>query len=238
MKQKVIGYVRVSTSSQAIEGISLDNQIVKLKSYCDLNDLELVSIVKDEGLSAKNLSGRPQAQAMLKQAIRQKRGIVVYKLDRMFRNTVDALTTIQQLDKAGVTFHSINEKLDTSSAMGKFFTTMLAALAELERNVVSERTRDALQNKKAQGLRIGTVPFGYSLADDSASLILNPAEQGLLSEMKRLRKRGMSFQKIAARLNSNGFQTRNGGSFHRQSIHKILKNSTRHHSVLKAAVNF
>ena len=229
--QRVIGYVRVSTAGQAVEGISIDNQVEKIKAYCNLNDLHLVEIIRDEGISAKNLSGRPQAQAMIRQATKFKTGIVVYKLDRMFRNTIDALTTINKLDKAGVSFHSINEKLDTTSAMGKFFTTMLAALAELERNVVSERTRDALQNKKAQGHRIGTVPYGWSLAADKTSLIPDEYEQSILRTIRYLRLEGKSFKGIATHLNLQGHTTRTGGEFQKQNVHQILAYSPRHDSL-------
>ena len=228
MVQKAIAYVRVSTTLQASEGISLDNQIIKVKAYCELNDLELVSIVKDEGISAKNLKGRPNAIAMLNEAVKNKYCIIVYKLDRMFRNTVDALTTISQMDKKGVVFHSINEKLDTSSAMGKFFITMLAALAELERNVVSERTKDALQNKKSQGFRVGNIPFGWSLGELDQKLIKNKDEQVILKKMKSLKSKGLSFQKIADSLNLKGLSTRTGGQFKKQNVHQILKNSIKH----------
>lgn len=235
--QKVIGYVRVSTIGQAVEGISIDNQIEKIKGYCTLNDLNLIRIIRDEGISAKNLSGRPKAQIMIQQAIKSKSGLVVYKLDRMFRNTIDALTTINQLDKAGVSFHSINEKLDTTSAMGKFFTTMLAALAELERNVISERTRDALQNKKAQGQRIGTVPYGWSLAADQTSLIPNEYEQSILQIIRCLRVQHKSFQGIATHLNLQGHTTRTGGPFQKQNVHQIFTYSARHEALVGGIVN-
>lgn len=227
-QSSVFGYVRVSTSGQALDGISLDNQVAKIQGYCELNNLKLVSIIKDEGISAKTLSGRPQAQDMIQQAIRHKHGIVVYKLDRMFRNTVDALTTIQQLDKAGISFHSINEKLDTSSAMGRFFLTMLAALAELERNVVSERTRDAMQNKKAQGFRVGNIPFGWSPGSSGDDLVKHDGEQKTLRLIRSLRTRGESFQTIADHLNSKGLRTRKGGQFKKQNVHQILQYSTNH----------
>lgn len=70
--------------------------------------------------------------------------VIIFQLDRMFRNTVDALNTSEELDRLGVALHSINESLDTKSAMGKFFFTLTTALAEMERNIVSERTFTAL----------------------------------------------------------------------------------------------
>ncbi|NOQ19220.1 MAG: hypothetical protein GQ571_04530 [Desulfobacterales bacterium] len=91
--KKAIGYVRVSTDDQAKEGVSLENQEAKIRSYCDLKDLELLEIIEDAGISAKNLR-RPGAQKVIEMA--QKKmvdAVVVYKLDRMFRSTVDALDT-------------------------------------------------------------------------------------------------------------------------------------------------
>jgi DNA invertase Pin-like site-specific DNA recombinase len=149
--KKAIGYIRVSTDEQAKEGVSLENQEEKIRSYCDLKDFELLEIVEDAGISAKNLR-RPGAQKVIEMA--QKKmvdAVVVYKLDRMFRSTVDALETTKQFDKWGVSFHSIAENLDTKSAMGKFFFTLTAALAEMEREIIGERTRDVLQRKKANG---------------------------------------------------------------------------------------
>ena len=70
--------------------------------------------------------------------------MVVYKLDRIFRSTVYALETTKMFDKWGVFFHSIKETLDTQSAMGWFFFTLTAALAEMERRIIGERTKAAL----------------------------------------------------------------------------------------------
>jgi len=99
-----IGYARVSTEDQAKEGVSLDNQKSKIKAYCQLKDLELREIVEDAGLSAKNLR-RPGVQKVLRLARRKEiDAVVVYKLDRIFRSTVDALETTKAFDKWGCRF--------------------------------------------------------------------------------------------------------------------------------------
>lgn len=226
--QTAIGYIRVSTASQAVEGVSLSSQESKVAAYCEVNGLELVEIVRDEGVSAKSLAGRPNARQLLQNAASNGHSIVVYKLDRMFRNTIEALTTIQALDAKGVTFHSISEKLDTSSAMGRFFVTMLAALAELERSVVSERTSDVLQNRKSQGFRIGTLPYGWRLAEDTKSLILCATEQKNLKFMQDRKSQGATYQQIASDLEDLGVKTRKGGKLKKQNIFQILKNAPRH----------
>ena len=225
---KAIGYVRVSTTGQAEQGISLDNQEAKIKSYCELNDLELIEVIKDEGLSAKSLAKRPQAIEMLHKARKEKLAVVVYKLDRMFRNTVESLTTIDSLAKSGASFHSINEKLDTSSAFGKFFLTQIAALAELERNLISERTKDALANKKAQGKRIGNIPFGYTLADDRETLLEFEPEREILRQIQELRSTGLSIRKVTERLNFMGFRSRTGKEFTKPTVKNLVKVASTH----------
>ena len=97
-----IGYCRVSTEDQAKEGVSLDNQKSKIKAYCELKDFELREIVEDAGISAKNLR-RPGVQKVLRLASgKEIDAVVVYKLDRIFRSTVDALETTKAFDKWGV----------------------------------------------------------------------------------------------------------------------------------------
>ena len=121
--KKAIGYTRVSTSEQAIEGVSLDNQKAKIQSYCEFNDLELVEIIVDAGKSGKDLK-REGIQALIGR-IRDKSvdAVVVYKLDRLSRKVIDTITLIEAFEKSGITFHSLNEKIDTGTAMGGFFST-------------------------------------------------------------------------------------------------------------------
>ncbi|PCJ15462.1 MAG: recombinase [Candidatus Cloacimonadota bacterium] len=221
---KVIGYIRVSTIGQAEHGISLENQEEKIKQYCSLNNLELIDIIRDEGLSAKSLKKRPQAIDMLNRAKEEQLGIVVYKLDRMFRNTIESLQTIDLLAKSGAGFHSIQERLDTSSAFGKFFITQISAMAELERNIISERTKDALALKKQQGKRIGTIPFGYSVSTtDNQTLIQNDKEMEILTFIQDKRLQGLSHRKIANSLNTKGYTNRNSNPFTKTSITHICK---------------
>ena len=152
---KAMGYIRVSTEDQAREGVSLGNQKSKIKAYCELKNLDLTGIIEDSGISAKNLN-RPGVQKVLEMARKKEvNAVVVYKLDRMFRSTVDALETTKKFDKWGIYFHSIHETLDTQSAMGRFFFTLTAALAEMERGIIGERTKAALSHKRAMNEKTG-----------------------------------------------------------------------------------
>lgn len=228
--QRAIGYIRVSTSGQAEQGISLENQEERIKTYCQLNDLELVEIVRDEGISAKSLKKRPKAITMLSRAKQEGYSVIVYKLDRMFRNTVESLQTIDSLAKAGSQFHSIQERLDTSSAFGKFVLTQIAALAELERNIISERTKDALSLKKAQGLRTGNIPFGYQLGEDGQSLEKCEKEMEILKFVYCRIALGVSHRKVTNALNSAGYKTRTGKPFTKPTVSNLCRISLRHFS--------
>ena len=220
--KKAIGYIRVSTTDQAVEGVSLDNQRAKIKAYADLKDLELIEIIEDAGISAKNLN-RPGAQRVLEMAKRKQiDAVICYKLGRMFRSTVDALETTKDFDKWGVAFHSIQESLDTQSAMGRFFFTLTAALAEMERGIISERTSSALQHKRAKGEKTGgDVPFGYDSTD--GRLTENQDEQSIIRIAHSLKERGYSLQRIANHLNSKEYKTKKGASWKPSQVQRILK---------------
>jgi len=222
---RAIGYIRVSTEDQARKGVSLDNQEDKIRAYAELKDLELVGIVKDAGISAKNLN-RLGVQNVLKMA-RQKEveAIIVYKLDRMFWSTVDALETTRKFDRWGIAFHSIHETLDTQSAMGRFFFTLTAALAEMERGIIGKRTKAALSHKRANGEKTGgDVPFGYCLGADGKTLMEHPKEQEAIRLIKRLNWKGYSLRAICWDLEREGYLTKTGKSrWHPQSVSQILK---------------
>src|SRR5690606_15790562 len=130
-----------STIDQANDGVSLEAQEAKIKAYCELNDIALLRTYTDAGISGKRADNRPALQDALRE-IQQgnANALVIYKLDRLARCTIDALAIAQSLDKRGASLHSLTEKLDTGSAMGRFFFTLVASLAEMERGIIAERT--------------------------------------------------------------------------------------------------
>ncbi|MFH1124542.1 MAG: recombinase family protein [Pseudomonadota bacterium] len=219
-----IGYVRVSTEDQAKEGVSLDNQKSKIVAYCHLKDLDLSEIIEDAGISAKNLK-RPGVQKVLNLArTKQVDAIVVYKLDRIFRSTTDALETTKLFEKWGVSFHSIEETLDTHSAMGRFFFTLTAALAEMERRIIGERTKAALSHKRSRNEKTGgDVPYGYDLTP-AGILIKNETEQEVMRLIRRLNRDRYSLWKICRELEQAGHLTkRENLIWHPQTVSAILK---------------
>lgn len=222
--KKAIGYIRVSTDGQAESGLSLEAQRKKIEAYAILKDLELVEIIEDAGISAKNLN-RPGMQRLLDLVHRGGvDAVIIYKLDRMCRNTIDALETASIMDKRGVALHSIEESLDTQSAIGKFFFTLIAALAEMERKLIGERTRTALKQKRERGEKTGGhVPYGWEVIN--GKLKGNAAEQEILYRMRTMQRDGMSYQKIADALNSQGLPSKTGKLWNSGTVYRILQNA-------------
>jgi len=196
---KAIGYIRVSTEDQAREGISLDNQEAKIKAYATLNGLDLTEIIKDAGISGKTLN-RPGIAKVLKMIeAREIEAIIVYKLDRLSRKTLDNLTLIESFDSNGLAFHSIMEKIDTKSAQGRFFLTILSALAQMERDLIAERTRDALAHKKTKREWTVRIPFGYRVED--CHLVEDPEAMRTIQKAKRMKTDVKSVRAISEALN-------------------------------------
>ncbi len=221
-----IGYTRVSTLDQAQEGISLSAQKAKVEAYAALHGLELHDVLSDEGLSGKALKLRPAASLLVQMV---KKGtvtsIVIFKLDRLFRNTREALEFADLCRKKKVALHSITEKLDTDSAMGTFFLTMLAALGQLERQQTGERTKMALSHKKLQGEKTGgRVPFGFDAyverdgARNVCKLTENPTEQAIIQDMLGWRSQGKSLRCIAHLLMRREIKTKEGKEIWRVGV--------------------
>jgi len=226
---RAAGYVRVSTEEQAREGVSLEHQRAKVVAYVQLHEMRLTGFCCDEGVSAKTLGKRKGAQDLLRLArAGEIDAIVVYKLDRLFRNAREALEVATELNALGVALHSVTERIDTQSAMGRFFFTIMAACAEMERNLISERTRDALRHKKANGQVYNHAPFGWDAVD--GTLVTNGDELEVIRWMRRKRAEGWSLQQIANGLNAlneptkgYGKKKRITGRWHPQTVKSVLE---------------
>ena len=220
---KAVGYIRVSTEEQAREGISLEAQEDKIKKYADLHSLELVEVISDEGKSGKDLN-REGIQKIISLCQEEKvNHLIVYKMDRLTRRLLDLLTLIEEVFKPNkVQFHSITEKIDTATAQGKFFLAIMGAMAQMERDLVSERTKEALQYKISKGENVGSPPLGF-LAEDKKLLRID-GEFKVVSYVKSLKRKKLSLRQIANRLNEQGVSTKRGGSWYAGTVRYILRN--------------
>lgn len=225
--ESAIGYVRVSSEEQSKEGVSLDAQQARIRSYAAMRGFELVSIYREEGISAKiPLKKRPEGMRLVEFLSRKRaKHVIAVKLDRLFRNAADALDQTAEWDRARCSLHIIDmggSAIDTASAMGRMFFTMAAAFAEMEGNLISERTKAALSFKRAsRTVYCNVTPLGFNR--DGDKLTENAEEMQTVHTICRLRSQGRSMQFIADRLNESGASTKRGGKWHAVTIQKILR---------------
>lgn len=213
--EKAIGYVRVSPVEQAREDTSLEVQTERIATYCAQQQLDLMMVMRDEGVTgskplAARLGGRDLLRIVATAGVRH---IVALKLDRLFRHAADAWDYTQTWDRSEVTLHIIDlagHAVETGSEVGRVFLIAMAGFAELERSLTSERTSAALAHKKAHRFVYGSTPYGFDLVGNQ--LVPNPAEQAVIARVKAWRASGWSLRQIANELNRTGVPTKQTGS--------------------------
>lgn len=225
--QLAVGYVRVSTTEQAAEGVSLEAQEARLRAYCVAQGLELVSVLSEEAVSGTvPIAKRPQGLAMLS-ALESGSAhhVVALKLDRLFRDAADALTVTKEWDQRGVALHLVDmggSALNTGSGMGRMFLTIAAGFAELERSMIAERTSSAMRHKALRGEVVSRAPRGYLIS--GKHLVPDPNSDGMIERVLALRASGLTLQAIADQLTSEGFRGERGGELKTGTLSYMLRN--------------
>ena len=193
-------YARVSTQMQVDDGVSLDAQEKQLRYAAESQGYE-VEMLREEGRSGKNITGRPVLTAALESLDKgEAEALFVTRLDRLARSTRDFLSIVDRSHKYGWRLALLDLGLDTATYQGRFVVTIMSAMAEMERGMISLRQKDVHQdrrdNKKVWGVDLGPLP-----------LVEKSISERILSE----RTLGLSYKAIAEKLNSEGIKTVLGG---------------------------
>ena len=220
---KAIGYVRVSTEKQADFGVSLEAQTEKVRAMAVVQDTELLEVIIDGGESAKSLNRPGMARLLSLVDVGAVDTVIVSKLDRLTRSVKDLAELLERFNRRSVSLVSVAESLDTGTAAGRLVLNIMVSVSQWEREAIGERTCDAMRHKRANGERVGTVRFGFRVADDGSRLEEDPAEQGILSRMRELRASGHTTRRIADALNQQGFTTRRGTAWRFQYVAEALR---------------
>ncbi|MGX7627600.1 recombinase family protein [Bacillus thuringiensis] len=216
-------YARVSTEEQAVEGYSISAQKKKLTAYCEAQDWEVVGYYVDEGISAKN-TNRPELIRMIDHI---KKGLIdcvlVYRLDRLTRSVLDLYNLLDVFEKYDCKFKSATEVYDTTTAIGRLFITIIAALAQWERENIGERVRVGQQEKVRQGkYTSGRKPYGYNADHKEGVLTVIEEEAKVVRSVFNDYLKGHSAQRICKKLNTIGTPGRN--YWNEKAILYILEN--------------
>jgi putative DNA-invertase from lambdoid prophage Rac len=205
----VFGYVRVSTSDQADNGISLEEQQRPIEGRCLEQGWRLAEMFVERGVSGSvPFADRPEGGRLLQQL--QAGDVVVSpKLDRVFRSSLDALQTIQQLKERRVSLWLLDLGGDVSgNGISEMIMTILAAVAQFERVRIGERIRDARAHMRRQGRHLGgTRPFGFQIVPGEGKPMLVPvaSEQEAILQMRAMRRDGKKLREIRDAVHERGF---------------------------------
>jgi len=222
-ERKIAGvYIRVSSEDQAREGFSLGEQEEKLLQLCKFKELEVYTVYKEAGISAKDMEHRPQFQEMLKDMKEGKINyIVAYKLDRITRSVRDLEELISVLEQYNCFLLCDRDDVNTSTANGRFFVRMLTVLSQLEIEIVSERTKFGLNGAIKLGHIPGQRPFGYKSAEDKRMVIDN-STRPYVEKIFDMYLEGKSFQQIANYFKENKIFSKK--NWKDTTIQKIIDN--------------
>ena len=211
------GYARVSTARQAEEGESLDVQQRTLTGYAMMHGIKLDRTFVERGVSGSvPLGDRPEGAALLA-SLKPGDVVVTAKLDRMFRSALDALDVIDKLKARTVALHMIDLGGDvTGNGISKLVVTILAAVAEAERERTRERVAQVKADQRERGRYLGgKVPFGFRV--DGAALVPHPEEQAVIRRAQEMRADGRTLRAIQAALREGG------QAVSLDALHRVLK---------------
>ena len=223
------GYGRVSTSKQGLSREAQTETVQRAAAFYGGPDA--VSAVSSEMFFDDDTSGsipfaeRPAGGQLLdrvRQALANGESptIIVTKVDRLGRDTVDVSQTVTLFETLGARVVFLDINVDTRTAMGRAFMQIAAVFAELERARIRERIQTTLDHKRSQNLVTGTVPYGWDDRDTGAhnrtgkpirELVPNEAEQKIILEMAQKKATGVSLTQIAKDLNRRGVPTKRRG---------------------------
>ena len=226
-KRIVALYVRVSTGYQ-VDKDSLPFQKKELKAYCEhvLHiDKKRIEIFEDAGKSGKNTK-RPAFERMMEKVkLGQVSHVIVYKIDRISRNLVDFSLMYDDFKYNKVTFISLNEQFDTSSAIGEAILKIILVFAELERKLTSERVTDVMIGRAQSGLWNGArVPYGWDWDDENKCPVHSKTEAKYVKQMYADYLNGGSSVSIAKSYNANKIPTKRGGEWTSKTIADVIRN--------------
>ena len=228
--EKVIGYVRVSTTKQADEGVSIEDQVKKIEAYCFLQDLSLAGIEIDAGVSGKN-TDRPGLQKCLAMMESGKvKGIVIAKLDRLSRSVIDMGKLVRKYFGDGKSdLHCVAESINTKTAAGKLVLTILTAVSEWERETIVERVVSGMTYCRKQGIHMGRVGYGKEHSEEKEEnsrrrkIVAKEDEILIIREIKNLHRQGESYRAICDVLNGRAVPGPRGGKWHPSAISRIIR---------------
>lgn len=196
-------YTRVSTTDQAREGHSLEEQEKRLRAMCEAKNYKVYKVYTDAGISGKSADNRPAYQQMMKDMKKGKFNLIMaYKMDRLSRSVIDFENFFNDIKKYNCEVQFIEGNIDTNGASGMMFARILEVFAQFERELIKERTLIGVESAVNKGHFGGKPPLGYKtkLDDEGKKLkewIINEDEAKIVREIFELCASGKTYFQIS-----------------------------------------
>lgn len=232
-KKKVAIYARVSTTEQAEEGYSIDEQLRVTREWSEYQGYEVFKEYVDRGISGKTIQARPALKQLLNDAKQKQFDIVlVWKMNRLARNILDLLKIVNIFEQKEIAFRSYTEKYETETPTGKLQFHMMAAIAEFERANIAENVKMGMIARAREGSWNGGQVLGYdnveipsnSKKGKSTQLVVNEKEAQTVRRIFQLYIEGNGYKSIANTINKEGHRTKKNNYFSITAIKTILTN--------------
>src|SRR5215469_5914773 len=211
VQRTAYGYCRVSTDQQVDSGISLDEQQRKIEARCLEHGWNLERIYVNAGVSGSTPLARRPEGARLLAVLRPGDVVIAAKMDRVFRSAPDALRTIEDFKRRNIALWLLDLGDVSGNGVSELIVTVLAAVAQFERTLISERIKDAKRNlRRGNRHQGGSRPFGYRFGRTNGhgrarELLLDPEEQAAIADILAQRAQGKSLMAIRDAMRRRGF---------------------------------
>ena len=222
---RVVGYIRVSTSSQVEDGAGLDIQDQAIRRWCREHRHRLLRIYRDEGVSGTSDTRDGLEDALAAVKFNGAQALVVHSLDRLARSLTVQEAALQQVWGADGRVFAVEtgEVLadDPDDPVRTFVRQVLGAVSQLEAGMIARRLRRGrLHKAEAGGYAHGAPRYGWKA--DGGELVPDQGEQAVLERIRAMRADRASLRDIAGVLNAEGVPSKRGGKWHPQTVGRVL----------------